>query len=47
MRKRLGKLDFASHAAREKGVSPNWGYLLGVPIVRIVVSWALYWGPPT
>ena len=31
------------------GVSPNWGSLtwgLGVPIIRIMVFWGLYWGPP-
>ena len=28
------------------GVSPNWGYLLGEPMIRIIVIWGLYWGPP-
>ena len=23
-----------------------WGTLLGVPILRILVYWGLYWGPP-
>ena len=28
------------------GVSQNLGYLfLGVPIIRIIVFWGLYWGP--
>ena len=28
------------------GVSENDGYLLGVPLVRILAGWGLYWGPP-
>ena len=27
------------------GVSQNYGYPLGVPIVRTIVFWGLYWGP--
>ena len=27
------------------GVSQNYGTNLGVPIVRTVVFWCLYWGP--
>ena len=27
-------------------VSKNSGYHLGVPIIRIVIFWGLYWGPP-
>ena len=27
------------------GVSQNYGYLFGVPIIRIIVYWGLYWGP--
>ena len=27
------------------GVSLNYGYFLGVPIIRIIVYWGLYWGP--
>ena len=26
-------------------VSQNYGYLIGGPVIRIVVSWGLYWGP--
>ena len=25
----------------------NWGVKIGVPIIRIIVFWGLYWGPPT
>ena len=29
------------------GVSQNWGYLFGgVPIIRTIVYWGLYWGSP-
>ena len=28
------------------GVSQNWGYHFGVPIIRTIVYWGLYWGPP-
>ena len=28
------------------GVSQIKGTILGVPIIRIVVFWGLYWGPP-
>ena len=27
------------------GVSQNWGYRIGVPIIRIIVFVGLYWGP--
>ena len=27
-------------------VSQNEGYLFGVPIIRVIVFWGLYWGPP-
>ena len=27
------------------GVSKNVGTFLGVPIIRIIVYWGLYWGP--
>ena len=27
------------------GISHNYGYILGIPIRRIVVFWGLYWGP--
>ena len=30
----------------QMGVSQNYGYLFGVPIIRIIVFWGLYWGPP-
>ena len=23
-----------------------WGTILGVPIIRFIVFWGLYWGPP-
>ena len=26
------------------GVSQNEGYRLGVPIIRIIMLWGLYWG---
>ena len=26
------------------GVSQNWGTSSGVPIIRIIVYWGLYWG---
>ena len=26
------------------GLSQIWGYLSGVPIIRIIVFWGLYWG---
>ena len=26
-------------------VSQDWGTFFGVPIIRIIVSWGLYWGP--
>ena len=28
------------------GVSLSSGYLFGVPQIRIVVHWGLYWAPP-
>ena len=28
------------------GVSQNYGYLFGVPIIRMMKYWGLYWGPP-
>ena len=28
------------------GGSQNWGYHSGGPIIRIIVFWGLYWGPP-
>ena len=28
------------------GVSQNYGYPSGVPIIRIIVFWGLNWGPP-
>ena len=28
-----------------KGVSHNSWYLFGVPIIRTIVFWGLYWGP--
>ena len=28
------------------GVSQNYGYHFGVPAVRSVVFWGLYWDPP-
>ena len=30
---------------RHMGVSQNKGYFFGVPIIRIIVYWDLYWGP--
>ena len=27
------------------GVSQNWGYLLGVPTLRLIAFWGLYWSP--
>ena len=28
------------------GVSQNYGYHFGVPVIRTVVFWDLYWGSP-
>ena len=28
----------------QEGVSHNWGTILGVDIIRIIVYWGLYWG---
>ena len=25
------------------GVSQDWGYLFGVPMIRIIVFWVLFW----
>ena len=33
-------------AFQDLGVSQHYGYLLGVPIIRAIVYWGLYWGPP-
>ena len=27
------------------GVSQNYGYHLGGPIIRIIIFWGVYWGP--
>ena len=27
-------------------VSQYLGYLLGVPIIKMIIFWVLYWGPP-
>ena len=29
-----------------RGFPKNRGTILGVPIIRIIVVWGLYWGPP-
>ena len=26
------------------GVSQNWGYFFGVPVIRVIVLRGLYWG---
>ena len=39
------------HAARRLSAKPTWGFpkirgtILGVPIIRTIVFWGLYWGP--
>ena len=38
--------NLASTANPQMGVSQNYGYLFGGPIIRIIVYWGLYWGPP-
>ena len=39
-------LNQAQVGGKKMGVSQNEGYYLGVPIIRSVVFWGLYWGPP-
>ena len=40
------------HESPKLGCNYIWGFpkirgtILGVPIIRIIVFWGLYWGPP-
>ena len=43
-----GKWDpkFKTGSEAQNGDFPKLGTCLGVPIIRIIVFWDLYWGPP-
>ena len=42
----IWRYGFRFSGNEDMGVSQNYGCLFGVPIIRIMVFWGLYWGPP-
>ena len=40
------QMETAMEAWDDIGFSQNLGYHFGGPIIRTIVYWGLYWGPP-